>query len=350
MVNTINERVKIITQELQQILDPYSFQQITNTVKKGQGNYSPHMYPSKKQQQTNFKRNLQKLQRFAKRTRSQALVSATTPPPVNTPKQKLTYRDILKISQSPLSEREATKQALINQNSSYLSPYQSPRQRRQTSPPSSSHSSQTSSLLQTEESHTMISSQSLPTQQSQQTEMSDILKKLREMEERSQNDSHLFRQAFVSMGQNLNHMHASLQDHGQIIQVLCQNTIGTNGRPLFPQGTMEKLTMAPLSPTMKLLQTANNFQDHQNLSLSTLTDSTNSCVNLSSDLNKETQDTNLSQNTNTSREKQNPQNESMFSSEQHTQDVHMSTPEANQRPSGEDGCRETAPPSGGKPP
>lgn len=33
-----------------------------------------------------------------------------------------------------------------------------------------------------------------------------------------------------------------------------------------------------------------------------------------------------------------------------SQDVHMSTPEENQRPLDEDRCWETAPPSGGKPP
>lgn len=200
----------------------------------------------------------------------------------------------------------------------------------------------------------MISSQTPQTQHSQQTEMSEILKKLRAMEERSQNDSHLFRQAFVSMGQNLTHMHASLQDHGQIIQVLCQNTIGANGKPLFAQGIMEKLNMSPLSPTMKLLQTSNNLQDHQNLSLSTLTDSTSSCVNLNSELNKEQQGVPISHNTSTKDEMQIENTLQDDSSspifEQNTQDVQMSTPEVNQRPSVEDGCRETSPPSGGKPP
>lgn len=281
MVTIINERVKTLTQELQQKLDPTSFWQIMITVQKGQGSYAPHMYPSRKQQQKNFKQSLQKLQGFAKRTRSQAMVPSAKTPQLNIPKQKLSYQDILKISQSPLAEREATKQALLNKKSSYLSSYQSPRQQKQNNLPSPSPLSHTPSISNVEN-QTMISTQ---TQQSGQLEMSKTLKKLQQMEEQSQNDSHLFRQAFISMGQNLNHMHELLQDHRQIIQVLCQNTMGVNGKPLLSQAIMEKLNTTPISPTMKLLQTSTNSQDHQNLSLSTLNDLSRSCVKLKNGIN-----------------------------------------------------------------
>ena len=82
----INERVRTIVHELQQQIETTSFQLVTRTVSKGQGNYANHMYPSRKQKQ-NYKNNLQKLKSFANRTRSQAMVPAQTPPPKMTPKQ-----------------------------------------------------------------------------------------------------------------------------------------------------------------------------------------------------------------------------------------------------------------------
>lgn len=87
MVTVVNERLKTIMQELVQQLTEASFQQITATTQKGRGSYAPHMNPSRRQPQ-NYKKNLQKLQSFAKRTRSQAMVTASSTPPLKAPKQK----------------------------------------------------------------------------------------------------------------------------------------------------------------------------------------------------------------------------------------------------------------------
>lgn len=205
------------------------------------------------------------------------MVPASNTPPLKTPKQKLSYRDILKISQSLLSEREDMKQALLNKNSPPIPSYQSPRQLAQPqmkTPTSSVSSSQTN--------------QSMITTPPHPTKMSEILSKLQSMEQRSINDNHQFCQAFLSMGNSLNNMQASITDHSKIIQVLYQNTLGSNGQPLFPSNIIEKLNLPPISPNIKLIQspTSTRTQDQQTLLISTLMDSSHS--NLKNELEKET--------------------------------------------------------------
>ena len=346
MVTVVNERLETIMQELVQKLTEESFQQITATTPKGRGSYAPHMNPSRRQPQ-NYKKNLQKLQSFAKRTRSQAMVTASNTPPPKTPKQKLSYRDILKISQSPLSEREEMKQAILSKNSTSVPIYQSPRQMAQPqlkTPPSTDL--------------TIQSNQTMTTSSTPQNDISEILLKLQDMEQRSITDNQQFCQAFVSMGNSINNMQTTLTDHNKIIQALCQNTLDSSGQPLFSPNTIQKLNLPPISPNIKLLQSplppkTQEPQDLQTQSISTLTDSSHSIINLKNELDNEKNthpfQTYKHDETNTQSIDGNDKNTPINSSDS-PRDVHMSTTEEDQRPLGEDGHRETAPPGGGKNP
>ena len=192
--------------------------------------------------------------------------------------------------------------------------------------------------------------------------MSQILTNLQQMEQRSIDEGHQFRQAFLTVGHNINQIQNSLQEHGNIIQLLCQNTTTQYGQPLISQDQLNKINPTSSSPNHRLLQTSQ--------SISTLTDSSHSVVDLSAEIDKE-KTTNLStreldqedmtvemntapygetQSQNPAPDPSNLNSEQEPHQNQNTQDVQMSLSEENQRSPREDGHRETDPPGGGQNP